>query len=85
MTELTKMGVKILNYDDRIEVEGPSLIKGGKVDSHGDHRISMALAILSVAAGSKVIITGAESVNKSYPSFFGDLKQLGLKLEISEK
>ncbi|MBN1387533.1 MAG: 3-phosphoshikimate 1-carboxyvinyltransferase [Bacteroidales bacterium] len=84
MTELSKMGVRILNYDDRIEVEGPSVIRGAKVDSHGDHRISMALAILSVVAGSRVIITGAESVNKSYPSFFGDLLKLGVKLEITE-
>ncbi len=83
-TELTKIGVKIQNYDDRIEIEGPSVIKGGKVDSHGDHRISMALTIMSVMAEKRVIITGAESVKKSYPSFFEDLSQLGVQLKILE-
>jgi len=81
-TEFSKIGVKIHNYDDRIEIEGPSVIKGGKVDSHGDHRISMALTTLSVMAENRVLITGAESVNKSYPSFFEDLLQLGVQLKI---
>ncbi len=84
MTELSKMGVKISNYGNRIEIEGPSVIKGGRVDSHGDHRITMALAVLSVAAESSAIISGAESVNKSYPSFFRDLLHLGVKIKISE-
>lgn len=83
-TELSKIGVKIQNYDDRIEIEGPSVIKGGKVNSHGDHRISMALTIMSVMAEKRVIITGAESVKKSYPSFFEDLSQLGVQLKILE-
>ncbi|MDZ7739479.1 MAG: 3-phosphoshikimate 1-carboxyvinyltransferase [Bacteroidales bacterium] len=82
--EMSKLGVKIYNYEDRIEIEGPSLIKGGRVDSHGDHRISMALTLLSVAADEKVIVTGAEAVNKSYPSFYDDIKKLGVNLIITE-
>ncbi|MEA1885605.1 MAG: 3-phosphoshikimate 1-carboxyvinyltransferase [Bacteroidota bacterium] len=84
MNELSKMGVSIINYDGRIEIQGPSVIKGGRLDSHGDHRISMALAVLSVASEGRVIISGAESVNKSYPSFFRDLSHVGVKLKISE-
>lgn len=84
MQEMSKLGVKIHNYADRIEIEGPSLIKGGSVDSHGDHRISMALSILPVAAPGKVTVTGAEAVNKSYPSFYDDLSNLGVKINITE-
>ncbi len=84
MSELSKLGVKIRNLQDRIEVEGPSVINGGYVDSYDDHRISMALAVMAVAASGEVVINRAESVNKSYPSFFSDLKRTGIKLIISE-
>jgi len=83
-TEFSKLGVNIINYDDRIEVKGPSIIKGGEVDSNGDHRIAMALTVLSLLSDNNIIITGAESVNKSYPSFFNDLKNLGCKLKTLE-
>ena len=83
-TEFSKLGVNITNYDDRIEVKGPSIIKGGEVDSNGDHRIAMALTVLSLLSDNNIIITGAESVNKSYPSFFNDLKNLGCKLKTLE-
>lgn len=82
VTELSKLGVQISNHGDRIEIKGPSLIKGGKVDSHGDHRICMTLTIMSVATESRVIISGAESVNKSYPQFFRDLSNVGVKIKM---
>ncbi len=82
VTELSKLGVKILDYGDRIEIDGPSSIKGGKVDSHGDHRICMALTVLAAATESRVIISGAESVNKSYPEFFRDLSRIGVKINM---
>lgn len=84
MIELSKIGVNIMNYADRIEVQGPSELKGGVVDSQGDHRICMALAVLAVASEGKVTISGAESVNKSYPYFFRDLLEMGVKINISE-
>ncbi|MBS0011161.1 MAG: 3-phosphoshikimate 1-carboxyvinyltransferase [Bacteroidales bacterium] len=84
MSELSKMGVKIANHDTRIEIEGSPLIRGGSLDAHGDHRIAMALAILASVARGRVLISGAESVNKSYPSFFDDLVNIGMKLKITE-
>jgi len=80
--ELSKLGVKILNHNDRIEIDGPSSIKSGKVDSHGDHRICMALSVLAAATENRVIISGAESVNKSYPGFFRDLSRIGVKINM---
>lgn len=51
-------------------------IKGGKVDSFNDHRIVMASAILSAYSSDKSEILDAKAVNKSYPTFFEDLKKL---------
>jgi len=84
MTELSKVGVNISNHATRIEIEGSTVIRGGRLASHGDHRIAMALAVLSAVAESEVVISGTESVNKSYPSFFADLAKIGMKIKIIE-
>lgn len=61
---------------DGIIVTGKPLV-GGVVDSHNDHRIVMAAAIASTLCQEPVIITNAQAVNKSYPTFFEDFKRLG--------
>ena len=47
------------------------------VDSYGDHRIVMAMAVAAASFGIEIIINGAEAVNKSYPSFFAEFQKLG--------
>ena len=37
----------------------------------------MAMAIAAVSLGVDIIIENADAVNKSYPSFFIELKKLG--------
>ena len=51
-------------------------LRGGRVDSRGDHRIAMAAAIASLACRGPVEIDGAECVAKSWPSFFEDLASI---------
>jgi len=58
--------------DDTLFVTGVPQLQGTVVDSYHDHRIVMAAAIGALKAGSRVDITHAESVNKSYPGFFRD-------------
>ncbi|MCL2488903.1 MAG: 3-phosphoshikimate 1-carboxyvinyltransferase, partial [Oscillospiraceae bacterium] len=57
-------------------------LRGGAVDSHGDHRIVMAFAVLASVLDEPVTIIGAEAVNKSYPAFFDHFAALGGKFEI---
>ena len=54
---------------------------GGNVESHGDHRIAMAMAVAAISAQGKVCINGSQCVDKSYPEFFNDIKTLGAKIE----
>jgi 3-phosphoshikimate 1-carboxyvinyltransferase len=54
-------------------------IRGCTIDSHGDHRIAMSMAIAALTADAPITIEGAECVAKSYPSFFDDLEQLIVK------
>ncbi|MGN0612408.1 MAG: 3-phosphoshikimate 1-carboxyvinyltransferase [Porcipelethomonas sp.] len=66
-----------------IEVTGDGLIihhavlSGGTADSCGDHRIAMSAAIAATVCKEPVIIKNAESVEKSYPDFFDDYRNLG--------
>ena len=61
-------------------VHGSSSLRGGIVESHGDHRIAMALGVAALRANGKVTIEHAESVSKSYPRFFNDLQSLGVEI-----
>jgi 3-phosphoshikimate 1-carboxyvinyltransferase len=47
---------------------------GGRVSSHGDHRVAMALAVAALGAAGPVDITGWEAVATSYPRFEEDLE-----------
>lgn len=74
---LIACGVKVHEEQDGFAVYGPAKLKGGVVDSYGDHRIAMAAAILGCFSPEGVTIKGAECVQKSYPDFFANLEQVG--------
>ena len=76
--ELSKAGITIEIDGDTMSII-PGKIKPCTIDSHGDHRIVMAAAIIG-CAGETVYIEGAECVSKSYPGFFDDLEALGANI-----
>ena len=78
--ELKTLGGQITSTENRLLIRGPSPLTGGTVDSHGDHRIAMALSIAALHARNDVTITNAECVSKSYPNFFDDLRSLGVNV-----
>jgi 3-phosphoshikimate 1-carboxyvinyltransferase len=77
VSELTAVGVHVEARSDGLVVEGragrPFL--GGSVESHGDHRIAMALAVAGLAASAPVLVSGWDAVATSYPSFKEDLRR----------
>ena len=73
---LRAMGADITETDDGLIVRG-SRLYGAAVDSFGDHRIAMMAAAAAVYAEGPMTISGAQSVNKSYPGFFRDYMKLG--------
>lgn len=80
--EFAKMGLHIEIQDDLMIIDGAKLT-GADVFSHHDHRIAMALAVAALKATGETNISGAESINKSYPSFFEDLKKLGASVSLT--
>ncbi len=81
VSEFSKLNIKIEISEDTLIIDGGN-IRGGKVWSHGDHRMAMALAILGLSSGEIVEIEAAESISKSYPGFWGDLIKLGARIHL---
>lgn len=73
--EFAKLGAKIDICGNKMNVFS-SKIKGGKIDSHNDHRIAMAGALLGLISENGVYIDDSECVKKSYPDFFSDLDEI---------
>lgn len=70
--EFAKLGISIDIEGDLMRIHGDQ-VNGGKVKSHGDHRIAMACAVAALAGNGEVEIDDAEAIEKSYPDFFKDL------------
>ena len=51
------------------------------LSGHNDHRVVMSLAVLALAAGLALPISGAEAVAKSWPDFLEAIKPLGAEVE----
>ncbi len=75
-SELTKMGAKITEYPDGLEITGNTKLIGTEVESYTDHRITMSLAIAALKAKGKTTIHGAEAASISYPNFVSTLQSL---------
>lgn len=77
-SQFSKLGVNIEERPDGLVIYGNRnlRINGGVVDSFGDHRIAMSLAILSLLTENKVTIMNSECINTSFPGFKYTLKKI---------
>ncbi len=76
-TNLKKLGVAVEEKADGMIITGPNKINGNiTLDSYGDHRIAMAMAVLSQHANAPVQINNTDCIATSYPDFEKDLISL---------
>lgn len=73
---IQSLGGMAESTEDTLTIYGTGLT-GGTVNSYNDHRIAMAAAIAATVCTSPVTILGAEAVNKSYPGFWKEYRNLG--------
>jgi 3-phosphoshikimate 1-carboxyvinyltransferase len=73
---LTALGAEVETSEDGMRIAGSGALRGGAVDSHGDHRIAMLGAIAGLASREGVEVGGMEAAAVSYPSFESDLDSL---------
>jgi len=74
--ELSRLGADIEELPDGMIIQGGKPLTGTKVDSHGDHRLAMSLAIAGLVAKGGTIINQSQVAGISYPSFWQDLLSL---------
>ena len=75
-SQLAKFGAKVTPTDDGMIIEGGAALVGAEIDSMGDHRIGMAMAIAGLAAEGETTIANAEAINVSFPGFANLLRQI---------
>jgi 3-phosphoshikimate 1-carboxyvinyltransferase len=83
VSELRKLGADIEPTHDGLIVNGPTRLLGGPVDSHGDHRLAMALTVAGLVAQGRTTVYGAEVTADSFPGFEETLRVLGAEIEVN--
>ena len=73
---LKKMGAKVREFPDGLEIEGPCRLTGAEIDSYGDHRIAMAFSVAALVAEGETVIRQAECADISFPGFYTLLRGL---------
>ena len=80
---LRALGVEVTERPDGavIRGRGGAGLTGGDVESHGDHRIAMSMAVAAQCARAPVRIRNVANVATSFPGFDGLARSLGFGLE----
>jgi 3-phosphoshikimate 1-carboxyvinyltransferase len=76
-SELRKLGVQIEERTDGFVIAGATRLRGAVVDSHGDHRLAMSLAVAGLITEGETTVTRAEAYRESFPNFVDLLQGLG--------
>ncbi len=78
------LGVKADPTPDGIVIQGGS-IGGGRVNSHGDHRIAMSFSMAALRADGEIIIDDCANVNTSFPGFVELARGAGLGISSDQE
>ena len=80
---LRALGAAVEEGPDSLTFHGLPILEGGvTMDCCNDHRIAMMAAVAACACRRPITLLGAECVNKSYPGFWEDYRQLGGDLDV---
>ena len=73
---LRGLGAEIEATEDGFAAAGGGGLRGGTLDSVGDHRLAMLGAIAGLASAEGVEVAGFDVARMSYPGFGADLATL---------
>ncbi len=76
VAELRGLGARVEARDDGMVIAGGGSLAGGRVTSHGDHRIAMSLAVAGLVARGEVTIDDTACTATSFPNFWELLSQV---------
>lgn len=78
---MRRLGVTVDESPDGAVVHGGSFA-GGIVESFGDHRVAMSLAVAGTVANGEVIVRDVDAVDTSFPGFCACMASIGANIEV---
>ncbi|HBN38198.1 MAG TPA: 3-phosphoshikimate 1-carboxyvinyltransferase [Ruminococcaceae bacterium] len=79
---LKLIGADVTETEDGMIINGGKELHSAELKGYNDHRIVMAFSIAGLFLDSETVIDDANSINKSYPSFFEDYNSIGGKADV---
>ena len=73
-TELRKVGAKVEEGNDYIEIEPPEKFAEAEIDTYNDHRMAMCFSL--VALQERVTINNPACVSKTFPDYFAEFGKI---------
>ena len=80
---LPAIGVEVEEGADSLRIAGGAKLQGAQVDSRGDHRIAMAMAVAGQLAEGPMRIADCANVDTSFPGFLALAKGAGFDLSVA--
>ena len=81
---LRRLGIEVAETPDGATIRG-GRFRGGHVDSHGDHRVAMSLAMAATRADAEVTVGDVDNVDTSFPGFATLLAGLGADIRVESR
>jgi len=76
VTGLRGLGAEIEALADGFAVRGTGSLRGGRLESFGDHRLALLGAVAGLASEQGVEVVGMEAADVSYPGFAQQIAEL---------
>ena len=76
VTELRRLGVAVTEFDDGLKIQPVCKIQPAEIETYDDHRMAMAFSLVGTQQAG-IRIKDPNCVNKTFPTFFQVLRQLG--------
>lgn len=80
---MRRLGITVDESPDGAVVYG-GRFSGGSVESFGDHRVAMSLAIAATVADGEVVVRDVDAVETSFPGFAACMASIGAHLIVEE-
>jgi 3-phosphoshikimate 1-carboxyvinyltransferase len=74
--QLAKLGARVTETPDGLEIEGVTRLRGARVQSGGDHRMAMALVVAGLVAEGETIVEDTDCIGTSFPGFLETVNTL---------
>jgi len=74
--QLAKLGARMTETPDGLEIEGVARLRGARVQSGGDHRMAMALVVAGLVAEGETIVEDTDCIGTSFPGFLETVNTL---------